>query len=504
MIVYGDPSYSGSLAEFTDRFIKMKASQEDLRALLIEAGMLEQAAEDAGVGKPYRRITDALAEAFLGVKGEVPALPKVDADVTIKMPEGFAFYGLYPESYAAAADEWRQGHDHDGATVAVIGIRSIGTTLSAVVLTALRRLGVSAFRLTVRPTGHPFAREACLSSEALAGATHAIIVDEGPGLSGSSMTAVAEAVHAAGIPRDHIAFFPGHGNDPGGMASDEVRRWWRETPRYVVGTETLRWAGRTLEETLADHAGDALGIEELTHGCWRTKVFKDESEWPAVALPFERRKLLVTRSDGSRVLYKFVGLTEPETVLGFAAFSWVEGVPLTLHDASPELIARIGCHIEAVAGPPPSKEEAEKAQERLKTMLRINADEGGLSPLPSFPKEPVPENEPSAGDYRLAPWEWRLAGGEIVKVGRIAPTLDHTVVGRQPLAWDVAGAMVEWGLDDPAGLPTVTNLRFYRAAYAAFRMGQCLIFAGSDAEGTRLGREAAFYRRALERVLVIP
>ncbi len=45
------------------------------------------------------------------------------------------------------------------STVAVIGIRSIGTTLSAVVAAAVRRQGKNAGRITVRPHGHPYNRE---------------------------------------------------------------------------------------------------------------------------------------------------------------------------------------------------------------------------------------------------------------------------------------------------------------------------------------------------------
>ncbi len=494
--------------------------------------MLEQAVEDAlpEWAAPCRRLTDALAEAFLRADYPLPIPHKwgalavldgtPDVPLTLKVPEGFAFYGLYPEAYAVAADRWRV--DHPGARVAVIGIRSIGTTLSAVVLAALRAQRARAYRLTLRPTGHPFAREATLSP---LDADWALIVDEGPGLSGSSMAAAAQAAHDAGIPRDRIAFLPGHAGDPGGMASDAVRRWWRETPRVVTPAEALRWEGRTLEETLSRHAGDAVAIEELTGGRWRDLAYASPNEWPPVALPFERRKLLVTRSDGSRVLYKFVGLSEPLSPLGergrgegsisgFAPAPWIEGQPLTAADATPDLLTYIGRHIAAVSGSPLSPPEAIAAQERLTHLLLHNAEEAGLNPLSPLVERGWGEGSETktAGDYRLAPHEWRrLPDGTIQKTNRRPATGDHTAVGTQPVAWDVAGAMIEWNLDETSAKPLLDELeregipteeperRFYRAAYAAFMMGLCAHCAPLSPEPERQRLEAARnrYREAL-------
>ena len=78
-----------------------------------------------------------------------------------------------------------------GPDTRVIGIRSIGTGLAAIVAAAL-----GAKRpFTVRPVGHPFSRELRIGDglkEQLLADPHAsfAIVDEGPGLSGSSFAAV--------------------------------------------------------------------------------------------------------------------------------------------------------------------------------------------------------------------------------------------------------------------------------------------------------------------------
>jgi hypothetical protein len=130
----------------------------------------------------------------------------------------------------------------------------------------------------------------------------------------------------------------------------------------------------------------------------------------------------------------------------------------------------------------------------------------------------VPEHPwPAYGDGRLAPEEWiRSIDGRLIKVDCAGHSTDHTVIGRQPLIWDLAGATVEWRLDsetvrpllsafaDAGGeLPTPGTLAFYCAAYAAFRLGQCAICAGmSDpSEQRRLLRAGDFYESQLFRIL---
>jgi hypothetical protein len=88
------------------------------------------------------------------------------------------------------------------------------------------------------------------------------------------------------------------------------------------------------------------------------------------------------------------------------------------------------------------------------------------------------------------------------------------MVGPQPLAWDVAGALVEWGLDAATAAPLLTayqaadgdplpaaTLTFYRQAYAAFRAGQCDLCAqmsGHDpGEQDRLWAARDRYRAVL-------
>ena len=522
MIVYGDPSFeaplSGLVERLRTRLDAPSTTPDGARALLIEAGVLEQAVADGlSEGTPEivthcQALTDVAATRFLAtldgasveefltqIEEALARLPALQTTLAVKPPEGYAFYALYPESYRAAARRWLSDHPSPGR-VAVVGVRSIGTSLSAVVLATLRSEGIDAERFTVRPTGHPFAREVTLPR---LDADHALIVDEGPGLSGSSMAAVAEAARLAGV--RHIALFPGHAGEPGAQASERVRTIWATTLRYVESAKSPLDA--LAEATSRLCSAPIELVEDLGGGRWREVVFP-ATPWPAVALPFERPKFRVTPRGGAPVLWKFVGLIAEGTTLGYAPRPWIDGEPLTPADATPFLLTQIARHIADVAGSPLTSEEVGRSYERLVDMLGHNAYEA-LGRTPALPS-PGGEGSGSAGDYRLAPHEWRrVSDGTVVKTNRRPQSGDHTVVGIQSIAWDVAGAIVEWDLDEAdtgtfldalrvEGI-VVGDLPFYEAAYTAFRMGLCAHCAGGspEEERARLAAAEAFYRARL-------
>jgi hypothetical protein len=62
--------------------------------------------------------------------------------------EGYAYYALFPETYAATAKRFWAGARPP--RVAVIGIRSIGTSLSAIVVEALRARGCATWSCSWR------------------------------------------------------------------------------------------------------------------------------------------------------------------------------------------------------------------------------------------------------------------------------------------------------------------------------------------------------------------
>jgi hypothetical protein len=577
---------------------------DSARQVLISAGELEQAVADAAEDQRLAHSINALAEAlheltqcagdlFFKVwtlanakpDGETPSQSSSMADVlhlfdkarnqlkvatllmgrvrrrdawAVKIPEGFAFYALFPEQYATASQEWLNAHQSDPSKRAVVaGIRTIGTTLCAVVGAALRAAGWHAFTLTVRPQGSRYAREAILPALIADPTAQVIIVDEGPGLSGSSMAAVAEAFSSAGFADDHISFLPGHANLPGMFGSQAARDWWQRTPRHVCALEQTQMAGGTLADALAEATCVLTGesqarIWPAAAGLWRNWTYGSaHDEWPAVCAPFERPKHIVKAGDVT-LIWKFAGLCQEPSgcdgveaalthltrraqhgwgplpvahVHGHVALPWVRGRPLRIEDADDVLLKRVGEYIASLAGDAMAPEAQHQTMRRLHDMLVANTREAlgdsCADKADRLARATLAESAmtmPQCGDGRLAPHEWRLVDGRLMKVGGMGHRPDHTIIGVQPIVWDIAGALVEWraghdfsrvvfdGFTEAGGDPSPIKpvLPFYRAAYAGFKMGQCVFSADAcdDAqERSRLARAAAFYCDALVRAL---
>lgn len=571
MIVYGDPARdvcAEELLELARERPDRGAGTADDRARLrlIRCGQVEQAVcdgagEDAEAAAAAMELTDAAARAFRGGGDPDPALERLKralksaggAKFQVKTPEGFAFYALYPEQYVAAADAWARAHPNV-KRVAVIGVRSIGTTLSAIVAATLRARGVEAARRTVRPSGDPSARRVALPSPILEGADCALVVDEGPGMSGSSMAAVAEALAERGFSADRIAFLPGHGGEPGWSAPEWSRRWWGSVERYATPLEAVRWGGCSLQEALADETARVAGpgaavvrMVDVAGGLWRTVAYDRGEEWPPAAASFERTKwLCIVRRYGVEhaLLWKYAmldsageweraerlarrGWTPPPVArrLGFIAREWVEGVPLRPGDADEGTAGLLGRYISEAAGPPLSEAEMCAARKRIREMTYWNVweslgkDAADVAARVWDARTPEPLDWPSYGDGRMAPWEWiRGANGRLIKVDCGGHEGDHTIVGRLPALWDLAGASVEWDLCEElerrmleawvaaGGLPVESgDMRAYRLAYAAFRLGLMKVCAsqrGDDpADRDRLMRAYEHYREKARRML---
>src|SRR5215218_807657 len=300
---------------------------------LIETGRLLQGVADAGgASRELDGFLYQVAQAFVRLAdsrfakvGALPAVPDSDLpeQVHLRQPEGFAFYAVYPEAYAAAARKLTLS-----GTPRVIGIRSIGTTLAAVVAASLDAPPAA----TVRPVGDPFGRTVELPPEILQPDAHYVVVDEGPGLSGSSFGAVADWLEGHGVPLERIAFLASHGGDLGPQASPAHRHRWAGAQRVAA-----RFEPSFLER-------DFGPLEEFSTGG-----------------SGERRKYIGWR-DGHRVLVKFAGLgaigerkldmaralyaagftAEPlGLVHGFLVERWCEdGRPLKRDDVPAEEIGR--------------------------------------------------------------------------------------------------------------------------------------------------------------------
>jgi len=564
-----------------------------LADLLIEAGELEQGILDAQLaangeerpsplGEATSRLTRTVAEVLLPSFRTFGGLPPgesvrfatgpieralddllafdLPATIEVSVPEGYAFYGLYPETYFCAAE--RAFRADGGGPLRVIGIRSIGTGLAAAVAAVA---GERASIASVRPSGHPFSRKVAISQwlgrellEGEGGRPRYAVVDEGPGLSGSSFGCVGDWLEDRGVPPEAISFFPSHRGNLGPYASERHRQRWERGNREVVEFETVfagPGASWPLEHWVKDLTGEAEGpLEDLSAGRWREKLFPDRTLWPAADVQGERRKYLLT-AGGRRWLLKFAGLGRygreklgmaealgsaglipPVQGLrhGFFVGPWMEGVrPLPLApevdriallDAVATYLAFRASRFQA------APEERGATPVKLFEMIAYNAKRA-LGPIVTEILKDWRGRLPEVArlerlvltDNKMHAWEWLVTPeGKILK----ADALDHhranDLVGPQDIAWDLAGAAVELDLDEAelglladavarrSGTPRAerVQLDFYAVAYLAFQTGRHTLAAEAlepwtpaDAAGMRseMERYAEGLRRTITR-----
>ncbi len=509
------------------------ASRDRLLDALLRAGELECALADAASLEVPRAaaVTDALARALVGLAEQPSAVEEIyamlegisaPASVSVSPPEGFSYYALHPLDFADLAD----AVSPRPAAAAVVGIRSIGTTLSAVLTAALARHGTRAERITVRPVGHPYARQTALTQAQtrwIAGrrASRAdfLVVDEGPGISGSSFLSVGDALLQAGVERERITFLGSRYTDPDTLAAADGAARWRAF-RSLVTAPTPR--------TPADR-GAYLGS-----GDWRHMWLGDEPQWPACWVQMERLKFL--SRDGRR-LYKFDGLgrfgqavAERARLLGelgfgprllshmegFSEYEVIDGRPMHALQISSAVLARVAdyCALRAVEFGIHSPRESQ-----LDSMVRFNIGEE-FGPDAAALAETLTCTRPVIADGRMLPHEWvARTDGTMIKTDGATHGDDHFFPGPVDVAWDLAGAIIEWGMTAEAARYLLDRYRLrsgddagprlngYMLAYSVFRMAFCEMAAFSMrgwAEEARLRRAALHYRALVEAQLKAP
>lgn len=593
MLVYGDAK---RVEDPREKVAAMRAGLERLvttrprierhailAELLVEAGELEQGLLDqqlaqngderpSPVGEAASRLTRAVAAVLLPSFRTFGALPAgedarfatapieraldellaapLPETIAVSVPEGYAFYGLYPETYFCAAEAALRGEE---GPLRVIGIRSIGTGLAAAVAAVA---GERATVASVRPEGHPFSRKVAISQwlgrellgESGDGArARYAVVDEGPGLSGSSFGCVADWLEDRGVAAESVSFFPSHRGGLGPYSSERHRARWDRARRQVVEFEDVfaspaaRWP---LASWVKDLTGEPEGaLEDLSAGRWREKLFPDRSLWPAADVQGERRKYLLA-AGGRRWLLKFAGLGRygreklaiarvlgeaglipPVAGLrhGFLAGPWLEEArPLPL---APE-VDRLRL-LDAVAGYlacraarlPAAVEERGATPVKLFEMMVFNTQRA-LGPMLAEIVKDWRRRLPEVArlerlvltDNKMHAWEWLVtAKGKILKADALDHHRGNDLVGPQDLAWDLAGAAVEFDLD-PAELDLLADavarrsgtpraervqLDFYRLAYLAFQTGRHTLAA--EALEHSAPAESAGMRSEMER-----
>ena len=462
--------------------------------------------------------------------------------------EGYALYALYPEAYFAAARASGLGRD-----TCVIGIRSIGIGLAALVAAALG----AAPAVSLRPVGHPFARTVKIAPDLAAnilapGRTYAI-VDEGPGLSGSSFLGVAAWLAARGVDRTRIHFFPSHGGDLGAQASAENRAIWAAASRHCVSIEDAILTPADPSTSLSAWVTGVLGpldgpLEDFSGGAWRAGLFPDPAHWPACDTQMEKRKFLAT-AGGLSWLAKFSGLGDEglrkfriasrlaeagfvppvaDLCHGFLLQRWIYARPATNADfRAPRPRERVAAYLGFRARHLPAHAPGASLAE-LAVMARNNAAEAlgadaaaALVYLERDAERLAPLVRPVATDNRCHAWEWLFnADGVLLKADALDHNSAHDLVGCQDIAWDVAGAAHELALGNAdtaqlaagvaaeAGHPVATDLvAFYRPCYLAFQLG-LWHFAAMSAGGAEVDRcraAASSYAQALaEFIAAVP
>lgn len=525
---------------------------------LVEAGQLLQGLADWAFDREQvdRRseATDGLAAALQAIAGalcsswhsgfrELLQLPRVQAHpdwpcaVQLRSPEGFAYYALYPEAYIEAARRLKLV-----ASPRVIAIRSIGTSLGAVVAAAVG----AAVPVTVRPFGEAFDRRIKigpeLERELFSGQFHYVIVDEGPGQSGSSFGAVSDWLANRGVPVERIAVLPSHVGAPGAAATEQRRRWWSSV-QHQVGDFGERWP-----ELVALWSSDIIGVldeapKDVSGGAWRELRYGSGRQWPPVVPAWERRKFLL-RAQGEAFVAKFAGLGRagedklaiartlhrdglvPEPIglaHGFLVERWYEhGSPLGPGERPLAELARyIGLRARLLPAPSGSGASAGKLLEMARRNMSLELKDQwarALEPWASRLSELDRRMVRVRTDNRLDRHEWlRTLRGALIKTDSLDHHQAHDLIGCQDVAWDCAGAITEFELDQVeadrlvAGVAQWSGYRvdaemlgFYRIAYLAFRLGQMRLGTGiiaDPSEQQRLKLRGDLYALELQHLL---
>lgn len=446
-------------------------------------------------------------------------------EVEVSRPEGFAFYGLHPLDYV---DALNQVPLSETGPVIVIGIRSIGSTLSAVVTNALQdefgqRRKVQTF--TVRPCGHPYDRQCQLLDwqktvveKNLSG--HFLVVDEGPGLSGSSFLSIGEALVAMGVSAKQITFICSRAADPAQLVTTNGAERWRRFTSVVAPR---------------NHIVPGDNARPIPSGEWRKSAFRNEDDWPGLWTTMSATQY---RSADGRFVFDYEGLgpygdalrdrtqklAEAGYVLpstraanGYSQRAFAIGQRLTKSDTTPEVLRHIAGYLAFRAKNLCCDQETITSDE-LQNMARFNISQ-------ALGREYAKEiflmaEQPVIADGCMMPYQWLRChrSGELIKLDAVAHGDNHFFPGPVDIAWDIAGVIAEWELNAESAAYLVRRyeelsgesevmlrLRMYQLAYCAFRNAYCRMAANAmqsadPDESRRLSRDAAKYADMLERI----
>lgn len=572
MIVYRDQRFRvdprlllSRLESVIHRYAALGPSHDIAREILIESGRLESAVLDTlfperdGVNplsRSLRRLALAAGHVLwhswhqnasamkasvgqLSRRLEETELLPLPSEVEVTVPEGYAYYAVYPEMYIEAA---KRSVDAMGQFHGIcLGLRSIGTSLSAAVAAALEELGCTVESVTLRPHGHPFSRQPSIDRhlESVLRSTrepHFLLVDEGPGISGSSLASTASMLQDWGVDDDHIILFPSWKTDGSTLQSPVAREQWPRHRQFVVSFEEVWLRSGRLTGAFPGH------LRDISAGGWREELYPSADAYPAVQPQHERRKYLLIdpAPRHEQKLLRFVGLGEyaapkvdraerladagftprPENVSqGFVLRPFLPGTPVSVKRIDAQLVDVVASYLahlcrEHAADPSVSESS-------LREMVAVNVAEGlrdsnceKLStrlPTQNWVERPV------ALDGRMLAHEWISTTSGYLKVDAMDHHDDHFFPGSQDIAWDLAAAALELELTKHSrqyllaryrslsGDRTIgKRLPHYAVSYLAFRLGYTTLATsvlGNTPDGRRFENEARRYARLLRHEL---
>jgi hypothetical protein len=311
--------------------------------------------------------------------------------------------------------------------------------------------GGSATRRTVRPTSDPNAGGTKLAApevrwiqRQLARGADIVVVDEGPGFTGSSILPVVDALVAAGAPRQRILVVctRGPGGSPQSGPDGEGR--WNGLRVVVVGPR------RT----------SLRGFVPMAPGSWRRRFLRPEAPWPACWSWMERAKAL---SDDGRVLVKFEGLGRvgAEAAARALAVAQAGYGPRTRWLAGGLVAYEVSAAARAACGSALEPADVDRVADYCAWRSLVLRHEQALDPRPLVAM--VRENaamvlgvdvpvvpdvvRPVVADARMMPHEWVAVPGQpLIKTDAASHGDDPLFPGPTDAAWDVAGTIVEWRL----------------------------------------------------------
>lgn len=455
-----------------------------------------------GRGKDMASWIERLLKALSGLRS-MPLPWKVKT----RVPEGYAHYGLFPEVYAKSAADFFEAERPEEAVC--VGLRSIGTSLSAVVAAILEEKGCNVRSFTLRPRSHPFRRKTRLTPM-LEGVVKSmdcpfLLVDEGPGLSGTSFSSTAAKMASLGVPEEKIVIFPSWDPDGSSFISAEAKEVWARHRRYTASFEELWLKSGRLEK----EAEVGPGLIDLSAGRWRTILYGRESDYPASHPRHEKRKYLSGSPNGEgAVLLKFAGhgsygrkkleragrLADGGFAFratgirsGFLKYDFLPGRPLGQCAVNQLLLDQMAGYLAFLKRNFPAKDAMgfDEFAQMAERNIALGLGEEWAGKFSLGPMKAIYESgSPVEIDARMRPSEWVLTRKGYMKSDSVDHNSDQFFPACQDIAWDIASAVVEFDMSPMERNYFVSRysaisgdsvgeerLWLHTAAYLAFRLG---------------------------------